>query len=370
MLAIAGYLVARGFFGGIEEPFDKLLRVAGGWIVIVLAIAIVQVVSGREAPINRLPALSGVDGAGIGDFTVNGVVVGDLFRPTSLFMHTGRFGQFAFVAGTIATFAAILRPPQATASLMAVAGLACVLVSGQRAAIVLGVTGTIATAVLARRAGVALRLVIGVALVGATAMLIDGHLRDAVLLRSMSGFTAIRDRFGSNSEGTWEALEEFGLVGKGIGYFSFGALPFGGEIFYDYMALRGAPQLENGWLRVLGETGLVGLAVFGATYLYLITGALRSGLRGTGDSQVVGLLAAWIGLSAGFWAITHDVFGNYLFMLWWFVLAGAVNGARSRGAFASSTCLRAATGTTPRGSVLNPEQPRARLGRPMMGLPT
>ena len=65
------------------------------WLVAMGIVAIAQIYSGQDGWFSQY----GLGYIGNGDYTVDGRGVEGLFRPTSIFMHTGKFGQtiFAFV---------------------------------------------------------------------------------------------------------------------------------------------------------------------------------------------------------------------------------------------------------------------------------
>lgn len=58
------------------------------------AVAVLQLVLGRDHWLNFLPPAAGSDERqGIGDYTFREFGFAELFRPTSSFLHSGKFGE-------------------------------------------------------------------------------------------------------------------------------------------------------------------------------------------------------------------------------------------------------------------------------------
>src|SRR5882724_845510 len=91
------YLFLSASFASRYTDGIKLLFVcATAWVTVAGCMAVAQIYLGPNHPIN---AVWGAQALGAGDY-VNGdhtIAVKGLFRPTSIFTHTGKFGQVAFL---------------------------------------------------------------------------------------------------------------------------------------------------------------------------------------------------------------------------------------------------------------------------------
>lgn len=107
------------------------------WLAAIGGVAVLQLMLGPAHPINDVPAGLGADERqGIGDYTVGDLGLEALFRPTSILLHTGKFGQVAFV---LATYSLFYRHAKGIAGVGAairtVGELVILIMSGERAGI-------------------------------------------------------------------------------------------------------------------------------------------------------------------------------------------------------------------------------------------
>ena len=296
------------------------------WSCFITAFAAFQVILGPAHPINMF-SYAGEDGLyqGMGNtyFTVSGISV---FRPTSIFFHTGKFGQAIFFLFLISLFLHKERlGRQANWSVwVALAGIA---VSGQRAALVSAIAMLLFVTITS---GVSLKkalrvslfvspLVVAIVVLAPLGVL--GGVMHGVSDRFMSSFSESSERFGQNSSlVAWEkSLEIGGLFGAGVGKYSLGSGSFGGDT--SFMHYVGA---ENAWMRIVAEWGVVGVLVLflliGLPVLGVITRMSREGV-------------AHVAVPATFlviWCFTHDVIGNYMSAAFFGLYVGLVY-SRSRG---------------------------------------
>lgn len=274
----------------------------------VTLVAVIQIYLGREHPINQLPDEVYSEGAGIGDYSDQGRIIEWLFRPTSFFMHTGRFGQFIFFAALFSVFYGVRRSSKIliVIFLISVTGI---LVSGQRSALVF-FSGALTVWVLAYRSSwLVYIVVIAIFLIGLL-FLIPEDVISVVLGRGGSGFTSAWDRIREETGALSGTLNQYFLIGRGIGYFSFGSRSFGGEVFYEHVEKYGGG--ENAWLRIIGEVGVPGLLVVLLIGLYLIVPVMRR-MRSSNKADVhIQYIAFSAVVSGCLWSFTHDFFGNYL----------------------------------------------------------
>lgn len=331
ILALAGFVLAEIMFRVHSKPDGVFFNTCGAWTLVILAVAIAQIFAGVDAAINQLPADAGVEGGGRGDYGANGVFLEWLFRPTSIFMHTGRLGQFAFFLSVVACLRLFMTEKASfTPRVYALLAIVLVIVSGQRAA---GVFLLISCALGIAKFGsreILVRSISIMVVVLVAATFVPGDARDVILGRFASGFTGGIDRAVETTQ-YWETgLWKFPVFGMGLGFFSFGALPFGGAIYYEYMPRFGGGG-ENSWLRVQGEVGFPGFVMFlGVITMIVLKSYRRAFTDNNTEARVIHLASLMFALSTGIWALTHDVFGNYLHLFGLFVLFGASCGLASR----------------------------------------
>lgn len=215
--------------------------------------------------------------------------------------------------------------------------LAVILVSGQRAAVVGFVflaCGVWLVQAKRSKASVLGAVLACVLIVGAT----WGFRREEfelsmlrlVLLRAVSGFVDIPERFRANVfEPAWYVVNRFGLVGEGIGAFSLGSGPWGGMPLYEVVPVGSA---ENSWLRIIAEQGVIGLGFQMVFWLGLLWASWATWRRsterrlacplGANELRVVVVFPGVVLAVLLLWANTHDVVGNVTVMSLALVLFG------------------------------------------------
>ena len=330
--AVIGEYVFRTF----RDPLGFFARYTTVAVTVITVIAVVQVVAGASHWLNRLPVET--PGEGIGDYVAaNGVVIEALFRPTSMFLHTGKFGQALF---TLVLFhVAILltkrdRTPIAIGVLLLV-DLVGIAVSGQRAALVFLLIAFVFWACFARaraHMGV-LGSAVGVAalLALAAAPFAEWAIVEQVIDRFVTAFQGAGSRLESNFIRPLSRVLDFaGITGDGWGIFSLGASRFGGSAF---VLSRYPVAAENAWLRLIAEMGPAGSLMYFAFFATLFVRAVRYSLQDDVGPAALYFLAAasWVVAVIG-WSNTHDVVGNttttslgfmFLGALWSYVRAQA-----------------------------------------------
>ena len=241
-----------------------------------------------------------------------------VFRPTSIFLHTGKFGQAIFFLFLIA-FALYQARPGRISRLALIVSFVGILISGQRAGmvaalIVLAAYLTLVKPRVALRLGVIaafvvpLALVLAVAFDGVTAVL--GGVQD----RLFSTFTSADARFVGNSQNWGAALDQAGLFGAGVGSYSLGGGIAGGISFQIFG--------ENAWMRFATEWGIVGSFVVLAV---VIVSALPSGkLRGGPGLLFVNFILPSV--LCAVWCLTHDLLANYLSVAYFGLYLGIARG--------------------------------------------
>ncbi|MDH3273564.1 MAG: O-antigen ligase family protein [Gammaproteobacteria bacterium] len=319
------------------------MRTVNVWIILIACVAVLQLVLGQGHPINELPIFD--KGTGIGDYAAGDVGLSFMFRPTSIFMHTGKFGQAIFLLvlfkWTSIIFGAhkLLRWPgwfMATIPFDLVALIA----SGQRAAMLLLILFLIAagpfmivkvrrqrtaTPATAKARNMYLRIVLFSVLVlgvvGTLGALLEADVTELAWDRLLTVIDDVAVRGRENvAIPMAELIGEYLLSGSGAGYFNLGAEQFGGARALETLSTTGTA--ENSWLRLLAELGLPGLIITSILYGYVLWRAWRD--IGRGDKSFYGqqvFFVYWF-ISMLFWANTHDTLSNSVVMYLGFGLSG------------------------------------------------
>lgn len=327
ILALAMYAVNNIYFRKFDDAENSMLNILGLTTLFILLIAILQLFAGVDASINQLPAESDSEGGGRGDYGAAGVYVENIFRPTSIFMHTGRLGQYSFVAALLPLMIVFSNKSSRRALFFTVIGLLLVVISGQRAAALFISFGALFVAVRAKQTFLIFRLLLIVLILLFFSFLVDENIRQLLFGRLISGLFDASERILENSNSSSEVLSQFFFHGKGIGFFSFGGNAFGGGIFYDYMRKFEAGNLENGWFRILGESGFGGLFSFFAMLLIFLRRTMfRLKHTNVMDGLALHYSALIMIVALSVWSLTHDVFANYLILIHLFMFLGASDG--------------------------------------------
>lgn len=329
------YIFVSGyFFRRYEDSLKLLVRSVAFWCVVISAVALAQVYLGRENPINALP--DAIQATGIGDFTVEseGLGLDYMFRPTSIFLHTGKFGQIIFVLVLFKWVTLLLYPPARSRFLVATIpmDLIGIIVSGQRGTylfLTLSMLFVYLFYGLRSPAKVAKSLMLGASLLGLVGSIwfayVPEGLRELLLARYLSSFKDVFLRINENLVlPLFDIVHRYGVIGEGMGYFTLGAARFGGAVLYETVTTAGVA--ENSWLRLIAEMGLLAAALFAVMLLLLVVRAIRiSSYRRVAASCQVRAVAVfficWL-VSISMWAITHDVFSNSTMMSIGFMLGG------------------------------------------------
>ena len=335
-LPVIYMLVSAAYVSAVEKGYERIFLCVNVWILIIGIVAILQVMLGKNHPIN---AVWGTSALGVGDFGTldKGVLIPGMFRPTSIFTHTGKFGQAIF---TLVLFKwcyllfANMRRSVWPYGLM-LFDLTVILVSGQRAALLFLVLSIGAGMLYSRKHGVGLRKTL------ASSLLITAGLFGAWVANPDMA-TAIHDRFASviraipiRLEGNlWlpiqTILDEYMFFGKGLGYFTFGSRSFGGTLVYEGIKLEGLG--ESSLIRLCGEVGFLVAMTIILAYLSIIARAWHSYKTQRETSIGCGAYFFCIWMACLFlWSNTADVFANSIVTTLGFGLSGgALCGLRAQ----------------------------------------
>jgi hypothetical protein len=336
MLVVSSYLFTRD-----PEAPKYLYYACTAWVIMMTVVGATQIALGIGHPINRLPqesdSVSMEVRHGIGDYTVaNGagdssyVGISGIFRPTSIFLSNGKFGQALFIL-VLFRWAFLYRGAKritlglVSTLLIDVLGL---MISGQRAALVfLSIFAVVivlrGTCRGERRAVYMFAGFGGLTLLAMSVLLIvNPEIAELVTSRYVSGFTDISERLTDN---LWTPSSTifglYGLMGEGPGFFSLGAQKFGGAMMWQVLTTNG--NAEGVWMRIMAELGVSGLALYLWYHGGLIYQALRQSYLGPAALRSSCVFAlAWL-ISVALWGITHDTFANAFGMALGFGLCGA-----------------------------------------------
>ena len=322
-------LIAGRYVSAVDDGYERIFQCVNVWILIIGVMALLQVVLGKEHPIN---SVWGRTALGIGDFTTSekGVLIPGMFRPTSIFTHTGKFGQVIFTL-VLFKWCYLLFSPVRRARMLYVFmifDLAVVFTSGQRAALMFLVLAMfMVTAINHREPRTSFpRIAISVSIIAAGLLatwFAKPDLAAAVYDRFASVITAIPIRLEGN---LWlpiqTMLEGYLFSGEGLGYFTFGSRLFGGaQVFQIEMEGLG----ESSVIRLCGEAGILATLLITIAYLSLVARGFRVSKTMPGTSIASGALffSIWV-VCLMLWSNTADVFANSVVMSFGYSLSGAI----------------------------------------------
>lgn len=313
------------------------------WLTVLGAVMLAQLVVGRDHWLNTIPEGLGDDTSGIGDYTVGEMAIEFLFRPTSIFLHTGKAGAVAFVLTSYRLFYGVATGMSfGRLARDVLLDLTVLLLSGQRAAMLGYALALLVSFLMRARQSVVVRLIwlsaygviatVVLAGVGSAIESDEMSLTKLIFARFTSGLADVPLRLADNvvapASHVWE---QYALVPAGAGAFSLGARAFGGQLLYEAVPIGTA---ENSWLRLLAEEGVIGLVCGLLFWGGLLSYALFSAMTSKDVSEQGEPLGKRLSLGAAFvlgillfWANTHDILGNALVMSLSMVLLGVI-GAR------------------------------------------
>ena len=233
VLGLAVYAIAEVAFRRIADAPGQLREVMSVWLIIITAVADYQIHDGVGAPINEI---EGVPRGGRGD----PYGLDWLFRPTSIFMHTGRFGQFTFFLALLFVLPILSRRRHSLVEwLLGGVALFAMFLSGQRAAFILFVFAIVGIMLLQQRRRLALRLGVLLSVIFGVVAAANARVLEAVVDRVVSGFLGGFGRVAEQGAHWGVGVMTYPLLGEGLGFFSLGAEAFGGEIYYSFMGRFG-----------------------------------------------------------------------------------------------------------------------------------
>jgi hypothetical protein len=149
------------------------------------------------------------------------------------------------------------------------------------------------------------------------------------LVRAFSGVLDVGERFSGTMSNFTSILDAYFFHGEGIGFFTLGAKNFGGDVIYLFSSKFSST--ENGWLRIVGETGVIGAFVYGAIFSLITTRSLIVFFKSKDFIKWIPFVCFVSSFGFIIWSNTHDLFGNYTTMCLLFIFVGATESlARSK----------------------------------------
>ncbi|HOQ47830.1 MAG TPA: hypothetical protein PK157_21150 [Bryobacteraceae bacterium] len=316
------------------------------WFLVIGVVMVLQLIAGRDHWINALPEGFGDERAGIGDYTVGDVGIEFLFRPTSIFLHTGKAGATLAVLTIYRLYHAVSTGKTLCYISIGVSlDVAILLLSGQRAALIAYTFAALCLLLFQLRKWriwkiTVVSLLIGVFIIALPVAVsrngessVELTISKMMLLRAASVIEDIPYRLSDNViEPFLYVWDQFAFSPAGVGAFSLGASVFGGTPLYEIVPIGTA---ENSWLRMLAEEGVVGLlgacVFWGCMTLWPVYALTRghrrvhAGGQRSIERRQIDLLCSTIVLALLLlWSNTHDILGNTLVMGLGALLFGAV----------------------------------------------
>lgn len=328
-LPIFYLLISCYYVHNDRRAAEKIFYSVNFWIIIIGLMAFVQLSLGKSHPIN---AVWGQSGLGVGDFATHekGVLIPGLFRPTSIFMHTGKFGQVAF---TLILFkwcylAFCGKSYNKIFYLLILFDMAVIFSSGQRAAVVfLLLSVLLMFYFFINKPNVRISKfihAIAIAVFGSVfLMIIAPDVALAIFERFYSAVESAPLRLKINfllPMGT--ILDNYLLYGEGLGFFTFGSHIFGGTLAYKYVDMAGLG--ESSLIRLCSEVGVICALIVIVAYFSLVAKSLRK-YRLNKNSEIGAIslfFFIWI-LCLVLWCNTADVFANSVNTTLGYALSGA-----------------------------------------------
>lgn len=328
LLSFFAYVVGYNIYRYCVNAEKLASLVFGVWLIIIATIAVIQIAAGVSSPINQLPDGVGSEFGGRGDYSSKIGSLSWLFRPTSIFMHTGRLGQYSFFLGLFFCLQVALKKNSLRNISLALGSIFLILISGQRAAFVFLCLSMVLALIFSGTGKGVFKFLLLSLILCIVVLFMSSELRDIVVSRFISGFTESLARVEEQGRVWYIGFSKYVFVGQGLGFFSFGSRPFGGDTYYEYMSRFGGGGLgENSWLTIEGETGLLGLLLYVIALALIIKTSYRRAVRTKQlEDRGVHLASMLFTLCMCGWAFTHVVFGNYLQMITLFFLFGASTG--------------------------------------------
>ena len=320
------YLFLSAFFiDKYGDAINLLLLSASVWVTIAGAMALLQIHLGASHPIN---AIWGRQSLGIGDYAgMSFEVEKGLFRPASIFTHTGMFGQVVFLLvlfrWSVLAFSGLKVKGWMYLSLLI--DLVTVAASGQRGAFIFLLTSLLVMGFFSARLGLRsffLWLFGAVGLVAIVWILLAlTPYGSALTSRFESGVYAIPSRvLGNTVYPLGIVLDRYLFFGDGFGFYTYGSRLFGGKVAWAALRLG-----ESTVTRVSAEVGLIGAFLLAGMLMSITLRVIPmlATRRRSAASASAFFFVTWI-FCLVLWSNTADVFANSVGTLTGSALGGGV----------------------------------------------
>lgn len=284
---------------GAEKFEQAAFRVVLFWIFTITLVAVMQIYLG---PSHFLTVGVGRDEAmGLGTWGEGS----DLFRTTSIFQHTGKYGQIIFL---LCSFSAYLRaqikPNYHIGIAVMALELAAVIISGQRAGSILFLLliFTIYASTLRRIFLTGLAFTAASIFGAGLLSLVSG-----IAQRTMSAIDEIPIRIHMNIIlPLSDAMGNYPITGIGFGSLSFGSQAFGGDLLTSFIKVGNA---ENSYARIIVEIGFIGLVFVCIFFAHILFTALTKKIDTSDHQKNTRNFSICLTLAIIVWGNTHDTLG-------------------------------------------------------------
>ena len=323
-------LVSAQYISTVKNAPDRIFMCVNIWILVAGVMAFLQISLGKYHPIN---AVWGQLAVGVGDYSTGekGILIEGLFRPTSIFTHTGKFGQTLFTLVLFKWCYLVFCGKKKSFIYYALIlfDLAAIFASGQRGAVIfLVVAVVIMFVVYSRQKGANISRFIGVVCIMVIGLsifsIIKPGITEAIFDRFYSAVAAVPIRLQGNFVLPIKTMiSEYLVMGEGFGFFTFGAQLFGGTLVYRYITMEGLG--ESSLIRLCGEVGVVPSLMLIMAYMTIVFTAYRKYKFNqlTPIGAICIFYVIWI-VCLMLWSNTADIFANSVVTTLGYALSGAV----------------------------------------------
>jgi len=292
------------------------------WQIFIASLSFAQLLLGSENPINFLPEGASDD--------LNSVVKyedSDIFRPSSIFLFAGKYGQVAFFMATLPIVFVIGGIKNKLIYTLLIFGIIGLFISGQKAGIISFLIISLMAIVYFKN----YKILIPITYIGIIILLsllfVPAVLKEdfsyIIFDKIIEGFSIISSRSDDNFFSVYRPiLNNLSLMGTGVGGLQYSVMDISSFFI----------EIENSTLRIIAEWGFIGYSVYVASVLYLIFGKKYLYSRNlnknnlTMYAKILNFATLAIFILLLFWSNTHDVFGNYLSCIILASIAGAASG--------------------------------------------
>lgn len=304
------------------------------WLFLSIVVGIIQIILGPDSPFSRLPYEVAISG-GIDTYAAGGVTLPYLFRPTSFFMHTAKFGQILFILGIFLFICKQeLNLKGILWELMPYTIILGIIVSGQRAAFLFYIFICGIYLLKYKKKYWMNRNILTKFLIysiGGTFILLIIFSNYDISFFILRRFLFLGEKIEEVIRSQFilpmlSLIKNFPIVGVGPGYVTLGSYRYGGA-GGPYLLLTDMPGLLEGtWIRIIAEVGFLGLVlyfIFIFSFLHKAKFILHREIYAQ-NQRIAALFCSLFLTSFAIWGLTHDTFANSLSISVAFFLIGPI----------------------------------------------